>query len=262
MGCYWNITVSRLVNWRPHLPPHLVGVNTGGEFWQDWRVDGRKGRTLIPPRSVSLCSGEEIWHRWDRKRTFLGVSIPREMMRTAAYEEAPDKVQLTPQPSVIDPVVDAFISSIYSDVQAGRPNGPLLADSLVTGLIAYLLRAHSVHPVRFRRWKGGIPRARLQRVIDYIEAVLSEESRISELASVAEMSPYYFGKLFKQSTGWTVHQYVMRRRLCRAMSLLVQDRITIAQVGALVGMHNQSQFARFFHQQAGATPYRFRSEFL
>jgi YesN/AraC family two-component response regulator len=36
---------------------------------------------------------------------------------------------------------------------------------------------------------------------------------VAELAGISEMSPYYFGKLFKQSTGLTVHEYVTKRRV-------------------------------------------------
>jgi AraC family transcriptional regulator len=117
-----------------------------------------------------------------------------------------------------------------------------------------------VHPSRFRQFRGGIPRVRLHRVIDYIEASVARKLHLNELAQVAEMSPYYFGKLFKETTGWTVHQYVMQRRIHRAMYLLGAGSLSIAEAGAAVGVTNQSQFSRLFRQQTGTTPRRYQAE--
>ena len=73
------------------------------------------------------------------------------------------------------------------------------------------------------------------------------------------MSPYYFGKLFKQSTGLTVHEYVTKRRVQRAIDLLKRERVDISGVGAAIGIPDQSQFTRLFHKYTGITPRRYRA---
>jgi AraC family transcriptional regulator len=241
---------------------HLIGVNIGASYWQEWRTEGRHGRVLIPAGGVSLCNEQQgVWCNWDGHRTFLALAIQPDVMQRTVYEAVNYGVELKAEPNVIDPVIEAFVMAIYAEVRAGCPD-PLLAESLGSDLVAFLLRQYALRPIELRKFKGGIPRRRLDRVIEYIEASLARELHVDELAGVAEMSPYYFGKLFKQSTGWTVHQYVIRRRVQRAMYLLGQSRLAISNVGTAVGLPNQSQFTRLFRQEAGATPRRYRADFF
>jgi AraC family transcriptional regulator len=244
------------------FPTHLIGVNIGPSYWQEWRTEGRHGRVLIPPGGVSLCSEREVWCTWDRRRTFLALAIQPDVMQRAAYEGVNHKVELRAEPNVSDPVVEAFMLAIYAEIRVAGIIEPLLGESLVTDLVAFLLRVYAVHRFKLRKFKGGIPRQRLLRVIDYIEASLERDLHIAELAAIAEMSPYYFGKLFKQSTGWTVHQYVMKRRLQRAIYLLSRSHVRISDIGASVGVPNPSQFTRLFHLQIGVTPRRYRADFF
>jgi AraC family transcriptional regulator len=238
---------------------HLITVNVGEAYWKEWRTEGRSGRILVPPGAAALCSGQEVWCNWDRPIRFVGLAIQSDVMQKAAHELVKHRVELRPEPGVPDRVIAGFVNSIDWEVRAGCPGGPLLGESLATDLAAFLLRQYSAHPIQYRYYKGGMPRARLLRVIDYIESSLDSDLRIADLADVAAMSPYYFGKLFKQSMGLTVHQYVIRRRMQRAMYLLGKGRLSLREVGAAIGTTNQSQFTRFFHQHAGATPRRYRN---
>jgi AraC family transcriptional regulator len=179
-------------------------------------------------------------------------------MQHAIYEQTNRDAELRPEPGFADPLVDSFVRAIDLEVRAGCPGGPLFSESLATDLAVFLLRQYAVHPVRVRNFTGGLPKLRLRRVIEFIEASLAGNLRVTELARVAGMSPYYFGTLFKQSTGMTVHRYVANRRIQLAMDLLARGRAPIRDIAAAVGMPNQSQFTRLFHHESGTTPKRFR----
>jgi AraC family transcriptional regulator len=238
---------------------HLITVNIGEAYWKEWRTEGRSGRILVPPGAAALCSDQDVWCKWDRAISFLGLAIQSDVLQRAAYEVINSRIELRPEPGVPDRVIAGFVNSIDCEVRAGCPAGPLLAESLATDLAAFLLRQYSVHPIRYRYYRGGMPRTRLLRVVDYIESSLASDLGIADLAGVAAMSPYYFGKLFKQSMGLTVHQYVMRRRIQHATFLLREGRFSLREVGLAIGTPNQTQFTRFFHQYAGATPRRYRN---
>jgi AraC family transcriptional regulator len=255
---------------QPHLPPGeldgvftstLIGLNLGDAYWQDWRTEGKKGRVLIPTGGVSLCSAQEVWCRWDRPRTFIAVAFQPDTMEECMYEVAPPRVELKSEPNIHDPVIESFILAMYAEVRTGCVGGPLRGEAIASDLAAYLQRQYSVRPVKSKAPRGVMSRARLRQVIDYIESSMQRELHVAELASIAGMSPWYFGKLFRQSTGWSVHQYVAQRRFQRALRLLREGTLPISMVGASVGVTNQSQFARFFRQQLGTTPRRYREEF-
>ena len=238
---------------------HLVTVNTGSSHFREWRAEGKSGRLLMPPGGICLCSGQEVWAAWDRPIQFIALAIDPEKMQTAAYEPTSKTVVLRPEPNLSDQVVVNLVRAIHREIQSGCPTGPLLGESLATDLAAYLLRQHAIEPVHLPYFKGGIPRVRLNRVVDYVEASLATKLRVAELARPSEMSPYYFGKLFKQSTGLTVHEYVTRRRVQRAIDLLKRERVEINGVGAAIGIPDQSQFTRLFHKYTGITPRRYRA---
>ena len=68
-----------------------------------------------------------------------------------------------------------------------------------------------------------------------------------------------FARQFKAATGVPPHQYVIARRIERAQQLLHPDRdLSLAEVAAIVGFSDQSQFSHHFKRVVGATPGQFR----
>jgi AraC-like DNA-binding protein len=97
-------------------------------------------------------------------------------------------------------------------------------------------------------YKGGLPRYRLKRVLDYIAESLGENISLSQLAAIAGMSPHYFSELFKQSTGRTPHNYVLLQRVERAKQHLRDPKGSIIDAGLNSGLQNPSHFARVFRK--------------
>jgi AraC family transcriptional regulator len=114
--------------------------------------------------------------------------------------------------------------------------------------------------VKIRPLKGGLPRPQLQRVLDYIEARLGSDLSLTELAGVAELSPDHFSRAFRNSVGFTPHQYVIRERISAAKRLLAARRTPIAEVALALGFASQSHFTELFHRAVGTTPKRYQQE--
>lgn len=121
-------------------------------------------------------------------------------------------------------------------------------------LAVHLLKHYSATQKTKREWKGDLPKYKLRRVIDYIQAYLERDLSLNDLATLAQMSPHHFARLFKQSTGFTPHQYVIHSRVERAKQLLLQGKLTIAQVAYAVGFAHQSHLNRHFKRWLGVTP--------
>jgi AraC-like DNA-binding protein len=113
---------------------------------------------------------------------------------------------------------------------------------------------HAVFSVELCSDGGGLPQTSLRRVLEHMEAHLDQELPVTALAAVAQMSPYYFSRLFKQSTGLSPHQYLLRQRIERAKELLANPRRRVAQVGNEVGFPNHCHFTTVFRTLVGATP--------
>lgn len=82
---------------------------------------------------------------------------------------------------------------------------------------------------------------------------------ITEIAQMLQMSPYYFSRLFKQSTGLTPHQYLLKCRIEQVKQLLKTTDLSLATVATQVGFVDQSHLARHFKRQVGILPSQFRA---
>jgi AraC family transcriptional regulator len=98
-----------------------------------------------------------------------------------------------------------------------------------------------------------------------VEAALWIEERAPEaidlelIAQEAGLSVFHFLRLFASVLGVTPHQWLVRTRLRRAASLLVEDGArAITDVAGDVGFADLSNFIRTFRRAAGVSPRDFR----
>ncbi len=101
--------------------------------------------------------------------------------------------------------------------------------------------------------------ARIHRVQDHIEAHLSEELRLEDLARIACFSPFHFHRVYAAVTGETIREFVARLRLERAASaLLRQPERSVTEIALDAGFGGSAAFARAFRAAFGTTATAFR----
>jgi AraC family transcriptional regulator len=109
---------------------------------------------------------------------------------------------------------------------------------------------------------GTLPWCRLRRVTEFIQQNLDKDLRLAELASLVNMSPYHFARLFKGSTGMPPHRFVVRQRIGRARAFLATQELSIAHISRIVGFRTASHFATVFRRVTGVTPKGYRAEYV
>jgi AraC family transcriptional regulator len=72
------------------------------------------------------------------------------------------------------------------------------------------------------------------------------------------MSPHYFADLFRISTGYAPHRYVILQKIERAKAMLRDPNRSVIEVGLEAGFQNPSHFARMFRKFVGTSPTRFQ----
>jgi AraC family transcriptional regulator len=168
-------------------------------------------------------------------------------------------VELTAHWTLQDRHITSLMRALHADLEDGSPAGPLYGESLGVALAHYLIRRYAVRTTREPEYRGGIPTARLNRVLDFIRHNCTKEMRLWELGQLAGMSPHYFCQLFKQSTGLSPHQYVLRQRIERAKEYLRNAGLTASQAATETGFADQSHFTKVFRRIVGVTPMQFRA---
>lgn len=90
--------------------------------------------------------------------------------------------------------------------------------------------------------------------IDYIEENLTEELNIRDIAKVASSSPYHYQRMFNMLTGFTVNEYVRKRRLSLAASEFIITDKKVIDVAIKYGYESSEAFSRAFKKVHGANP--------
>lgn len=95
-------------------------------------------------------------------------------------------------------------------------------------------------------------------VCDYIAENYTQELTTAKLAELSCLSRCYFSTVFKKATGCTLHDYLLRCRLDRAKSLLMEDRLSIGQVAEQSGFNDVGTFIRAFKKKEKVTPLQYK----
>lgn len=102
---------------------------------------------------------------------------------------------------------------------------------------------------------------RVQKVQDYINLHYKEEVRLTQLATLAGMTPVSFSRFFKLRTGKNLSDYIIDIRLGFAARLLVDSTESIAEICYECGFNNLSNFNRIFKKKKGCAPKEFRENY-
>jgi len=94
---------------------------------------------------------------------------------------------------------------------------------------------------------------KINKIIQYIEDHLEEELPVVKLASAFYTSKYHLLHEFKRHTGYSIHQYILNKRLIMAKNLLKEGR-QVMDVYSACGFGDYSNFIRAFKQKFGVTP--------
>ncbi|WP_047488945.1 AraC family transcriptional regulator [Terriglobus sp. TAA 43] len=227
-----------------------------GDVEMEWWSEGRNA--IEQPRAGSMIllpEGTRDRLRWEGTSERLIVSVTPAVMRRAA-EEAGLKTSphVAMQWHLHDEGLRALLAEMGREAEAGWPAGSLYGELLGMSLAHTLLRRHAALPVALKDARGGIPLARLRRVLEFIEAHLHTDVRLEQLAAEAELSPFHFARLFRETTGITPHQYVLERRIERAKLLLRLKQMPIVDIAQQSGFSSATNFIRSFRSRVGITP--------
>lgn len=95
--------------------------------------------------------------------------------------------------------------------------------------------------------------------LEYISENYKEKITLDEMAQVANMSKYYFCRMFHSVTGTTVLQYVTNVRLIKVHNLLINTEMSIEEIAVQTGFGSGISLTRVFKKTYGMSPRSFRN---
>lgn len=226
---------------------HLVACRAGAEA--TYRITCLKGRR----RSVALYL----------QHGFLDALLdPTCKELRALHDElsAIDPSQVYFRPVLINPrvveLVDQLNRNPYTDQRR-----LFFAEAKCTELICEtieLLRSHYLSPPN-----GLVLASRDIESLESLRKLIREDlatgHSIESLAKMAGMNSTKLKAGFRFLFGCTVHQFILKARMDRALQLLAEKKASVGEVAFQVGYQHQSSFAFAFGRYFGFPPTRART---
>lgn len=249
---------------------NIISVPFQGRSSTVYFADGKEryNRALVPflmnivpagERPRAIVQGEETF-------SYLHIYIPQAMLCELAGVQsgAGSPVTLIDPQGAHDSEVARVARLITDEMRNAMWLSRMAIDATSISLSIHLLRQYSNRDlVRGGYCSGSYARDwRVRRAVELLEARLSDDLRLEEVAVAVDVSPSHLLRLFRQATGEPPHRWLMRRRIKRACELLADPRESITQIAHDCGFASSQHFATVFRRHVGTTPSDFRRERL
>lgn len=152
---------------------------------------------------------------------------------------------------------EAMFRMIYVHATEPRPHSEEIIAHLLPALLLMITQ------LGYEEQMGEQPEsAQVNLMREYIDTHYAEDISLEHVATQAGISPYYASHLFKEFSGYSPMQYVMRRRISEAQSLLLTTKLPIADIAGQIGFDSPNHFSTIFSKHTGYAPSIYRKQFL
>lgn len=225
----------------------------------DYAVEDKK--YTLEPWDVLLI-GHHTIHKalidkkepYERIIIYLDKNFPERVVPGAQLSECFDAADragrnlLSPdeaQRNALKTTLEAMERDLASDSFGAKA----MADTLLIQLIIQINRISTASPSPVPAGKDS----KIENALSYINEHLSERLTVDILAEKVYLSKYHFMRLFKESTGSTVHAYVRQKRLLYAAKL-IREGVNANKAAADAGFSDYSAFHRAFRESFSVSP--------
>lgn len=140
------------------------------------------------------------------------------------------------------------LNMICSDVVAEK----IYAESLGVACIVHLAKKYSARDVYAP--KGRLNPYQLKQVVDYAHSYMQLNIGLHEMAGLVHLSPYHFGRLFKQTVGKSPYQFILHLKIDCAKKLIKKNNGPISEIAYQLNFSDQSHFSNAFRKATGISP--------
>ena len=189
---------------------------------------------------IYTIDGENTTHYWI---LFTGSEVEKML---AFFKERSYHIGAFPE-------FEHFCHSLWSDIQDDQESSELLLDGMLLTIIART--AQSVNQDN----KRNAELFKLRRAIEIMKSECHIQRSNEELASLCDLSKFYFIKLFKKSTGFAPHEYYTKLIMDKSSNLLLNTNYSVNEIAKLCGIEDALYFSKKFKKHMGMSPRAYRS---
>ncbi len=209
---------------------------------------------LTPPASLFIVHPGEVHS--NRAFENEGCSFRTIFLETAAMENVVAQIHCQekilpffPSTMVFDKRTIKEFVSLHQSLEESSPTleRETRLQNFLVGLITCFAENRLSLPAYRKEQKA------IKQASDYLIANYMENISLGKLASLANLSPYHFNRVFSDQFGIPPHAFQVQLRLAKAKKFL-REGMEIAQVAFQTGFADQSHLTRHFKRVIGITP--------
>ena len=145
-----------------------------------------------------------------------------------------------------------------TQVKGGRELGCFtLSSAYLLEFLVYLSRSYYATPDSVR--EDVTEDSKINHVLLYLNEHITTDLTLDALAEQFYISKFHLSKLFKQYTGMSIYQYIIKKRITIARNLLLEG-VSVTQACLDCGFHDYSNFLKAFKREFGKNPREYGRE--
>lgn len=218
------------------------------------RISGDLGKVMFVPPGLTIKSGGSSGSQLSLICSLAPALIEQILERPPVWHAN----TLAKGLCLKNPEVDWFLLRIYREIMQPGFAEAKMADVLINGLAIALVRALKLNREGAAQPLGGLAPWRLRLIEDRVNAP-RPAPRLTELADLCGMSVRHLGRAFKAETGRTLGQFVESITVERAMKMLNETDVPVAEIAESLGFASRSSFVFSFRRVTGSSPLEVRT---
>jgi AraC family transcriptional regulator len=211
--------------------------------------------SIIPANPGQTHGTESIFTIYKSTAIF----VQKQYMQQAAYSAASVRaVEFFAEANRCSSNLHNLINLFIQEASGQQAGYRLLLESISMQIVIELLRSTNNSAREKMNLKDVGARENILKAIDYLKENYNQKLSNAELLAIANLSPYYFIRLFKKETGKTPHEYLVHLKIEKAKELLMNSNYSVTEICFLCGFTEHSHFSKVFKKLTGTTPLNYR----
>ncbi|MBE7012245.1 MAG: AraC family transcriptional regulator [Ruminococcaceae bacterium] len=207
-----------------------------------------KTYSLLPGDIILIPEGVIHNTEYNSIHSRLLINCSKSFIPTSIRDILPPMTYLYRNPGTIDE-----INGIFAKIEKEYYGKDLLRNDILTCYthMLFFIIARNISTCETIDGKN----AHIEKAIDYMKQNFSSSVTLPEIASICNISPEHFSRIFKNETGFTFSEYLNFLRLKKAHGLLLHSRRdSVAKISSMCGFNDSNYFSIKFKQMYGISP--------
>ncbi|MBM7124478.1 helix-turn-helix transcriptional regulator [Dyella flava] len=158
-----------------------------------------------------------------------------------------------------DPIIFQIGKCLLHAMNAGMPMNKMFVDHLLFALLGHLVMKYGGFKAPYSHAHGGLPSWMLRKSMQLMRENLVGGIALVDVANECGISVSCFVRLFKKSTGFSPHQWLVLQRIEKSIELMRDRKASLTHIAIASGFSDQSHFTRTFTRKMGVSPSVWRS---